>query len=125
MTMSPEAQKQYDAAMMAAAIKHGTMVSRNPSFYGWSARPWSGDDASDCKHMEHCQFVPGSTSAVEEDDWNEFMGTFYEGDTTKHGVIVKGVSCACGEIKDRSVRWQADMQEVAEAVFEEAFGPKD
>ena len=97
MTMSPEMRAEYDKAMMAAAMKHGIPVSRDASTYGWA----------------------------DYDTWDEFVDTFYEGDTSQHGITVDKVTCACGEIgKDRQIRWKADMQEVAEAVFEEAFGGK-
>ena len=119
MTMSPEMRAEYDKAMMAAAMKHGIPVSRDASTYGWA-------DYDAASHIrEGCHAVTTAKSTAEGDTWDEFVDTFYEGDTSQHGITVDKVTCACGEIgKDRQIRWKADMQEVAEAVFEEAFGGK-
>jgi hypothetical protein len=126
MTMSPEVQQEYDTALLAATLKHGTVVATRGR-WGWQ------DFDAEC-HLGRmgalpgepytpCRLVPAAGEGVAEDEWIEFEGTFYEGDKTHHGVIVNHVSCACGQLTDRSVRWEARVQEVAEAVFEMAFGP--
>jgi hypothetical protein len=127
MAMSPEAQAEYNRAMAAATVKHGSIVRTNGTFYGWSdydaamhVAGWSYTD----KSVKPCPLVVPEHGTVREDEWSQFEGTFYDGDTTHHGVTVTGVSCSCGQLTDRTVRWEANMQEVAEAIFEIAFGPK-
>jgi hypothetical protein len=118
MTMSDKARAEYDKAMMAVTLKHGHVVVLTGGYYGWQ-------DYDAARHLDGCTIVAPPKAAVEEDTWSEFEGTFFEGDSRHHGIIVTGVTCVCGEIgTGRTVRWEADMQEVAEAVFEEAFGGK-
>jgi hypothetical protein len=114
-SMSPEVRAEYNRALARAAAKNGSFVAPNASFYGWM-------DWNAYEHMKTCQVVVPDTAKAEEDTWDEFQGTFYEGDTTHTGVVVKGVSCRCGRYTNRDVRWAATVQEVAEAVFIEAFG---
>lgn len=126
MAMSPEAQVEYEKALTAATLKHGTMADRNASFYGWQDFRYHHGEVWSEKHVPHhlaCELI--NVGKPEEDYWHEFQGTFYEGDTAVHGIVLKGLTCACGEIQDREMRWTANMQEVAEAVFEEAFGKND
>lgn len=125
MAMSPEAQAEYNRAMAAAAVKNGLIVRADPSYYGG----WSDWEAAE--HLNPygpasapCRLVAPEHGTVKEDEWSEFEGTFYDGDTSHHGVVVTGVSCVCGQLTDRAVRWEASMQEIAEAVFEIALGPK-
>lgn len=116
MAMSPETQKEYDAALKQATIQHGGVLDHRTSTFGW-------EDYRASEHLRRCGGV--SNEEVEEDDWYEFAGTFAgpeEGH--KHGLLVSGVTCLCGELADRSVRWDADRSEIAEAVFEIALGPK-
>lgn len=122
MAMTPEVQEQYDRVLTTVTVRNGTLVSINPSIYGWEAFPWSDPTR---EHWDRCGMKPltGEERAV-EDSWDEFQGTFYEGDTTVHGVTVYGLSCNCGQLTDRSIRWRANMREVAEVVFTEAFGKK-
>lgn len=126
MAMSPEAQAEYNKALTAAVLKHGTMVSKDASSYGWEdyeyhhGPNWSGRHKS---HHVTCGWA--SVGKPEEDYWHEFQGTFYEGDTSVHGIVIKGLTCNCGRIQDREMRWQASIQTVAEAIFEEAFSKKN
>lgn len=115
MAMSPEAQAAYNAALTKVLFKHGVLVDSTPDIYGWMDL--------DYEHAWECKL---STKNVPvEDRWDEFMGTFSDEDTTRHGIVIHGVSCACGKLQQRSIRWHARMQEIAEAVFEEAFGSSD
>jgi hypothetical protein len=114
MAMSLKAQNVYDAALLAAVLKHGVLVEKNPDIYSWMDLDW--------KHVRVCQVT--TTDKPVEDHWNEFMGSFYEGDTSVHGIVLNKVSCACGKLKNRSLRLQGSVSEIAEAVFEEAFGGK-
>lgn len=116
-SMSPEVRAEYDRALARAAAKNGRIVSTDASFYGWS-------DWDAYEHMKNCAVVVPATAKAVETTWEEFEDTYYEGDTTHTGVVVKGVSCRCGQYTDRNVQWEATVREVAEAVFTEAFGAR-
>lgn len=108
--MDKEVQKEYEKVLRRVIAKHGTVVSLNASFYGWGA--W------DIRHgQDPCPITV--TGRAHETYWGEFMGTFYEGDTTVTGIEADGANCECGAVKDRSMRWRASVSEVAEAVFGE------
>lgn len=114
MAMSPEAQAEYERFLREAVLKRGALVSTGSTYYGWIADDW--------RHTSKCELT--TTKVPEEITYSEFAGTFATSDSTHHAVEVSGVSCKCGQLKDRKVRWDASVSEVAEAVFELAFGKK-
>lgn len=109
-SMSPEARAEYDAALRAAVLRHGTLVDRRPDVYGWMDHNYA--------HAERCELT--STAAPEEVRWSEFQDTFSP-NRERTGTSVSGVSCACGELVDREVRWEASVSEVTEALFAALF----
>ena len=114
MAMSPEAQEEYNRALKIALIRHGSVIEKNPSTYGWA-------DYQATEHLRQC----GGWSLwnADEDTWHEFVDS-YAGSEAKHGLALERVTCNCGHLAVRTVRWKAELSEVAEAVFEAAFGPK-
>jgi len=102
-------QDDYRAAMQNAVLHNGSFVrqdggQRSQYFGGWA------DYENDVWLMRHvrsgtCELTLGS---IRETQWTEFMGTFYEGDETQHGVEVD-VSCACGYVTNRTVRWESTL----------------
>jgi hypothetical protein len=112
-SMSPEVQREYDDALRAAIIKHGTLVERHPSLYGWEAT-WTEQE-----HAHRCKLA--SSATPEETAWSEFVDT-EAGNRTSHGVSLVGVSCACGFLRgDRELRWQASVSDITEALFTVVF----
>lgn len=113
MSMSPEVQREYDSALRAAILKHGTLADRHPSTYGWEA-PWTEQE-----HARSCELA--SSATPEEIAWSEFVDT-EAGNRTSHGVSLVGVSCACGFLRgDRELRWQASVSDITQAVFTAVF----
>lgn len=117
MPMSPEAQAQYDAALTVVTLKNGLVVRDHPSIYMWTDYPLT-------EHVQSTGCALTATGTAKETIWDEFQGTFYDGDTSVHGLQVSGVSCACGQVVDRAMRWEATVSAVAESVFNEAFGAR-
>lgn len=115
MAMSPEAQEGYDRALKLALIRNGSVVEPRPSTYGWVE--WD-----ETEHLHRCG--GWSLLAVEEETWQEFLNS-YDGSGAKHGLRLERVTCNCGHLAGRDIRWRAELSEVAEAVFEAAFGTKD
>lgn len=116
--MDEEIREEYERLLVRLVLANGSLVGEDASFYGWHDHTtfrWPGPGFSE--HVGTCGIK--STGRVQEDIWYEFKGTFYEGDTSVHGISLKGVTCNCDKVQDREVRWSAPMQEVAEAVFEE------
>lgn len=108
--MSPAARAEYDAALRAAVLQHGTLVDVRPDVYGWVA--------PDYDHKSTCEVT--SSQAPREVEWSQFADTFAP-NLDKHGVSVFGVSCACGALVNREVRWEASASEMTEALFEHVF----
>jgi hypothetical protein len=117
MSMSAEAQKVYDDALRTAVLRHGALVSRDTR-YGWISSDWN--------HKRDCEMV--SAQKVDESEWYDYAGSFADGEQShiaRRGFDLKGVNCACGYIKDRTIRWDASPSEAIEAVFEIAFTKED
>jgi hypothetical protein len=109
-SMSPETREEYRVALRAATLRHGTLVDRNPSVYGYIADDW--------EHAARCELSSGAVP--EEVEWSQFQDTFAP-NKTYHGISLSGVNCACGTLVNREVRWEADVSEMTEAVFEHVF----
>lgn len=95
----------YQAALKQYIFRHGSPVDQNPSFYGWIA----DDYRSVREHLAVCP--PVEPIVVDESEWNEFQGTFYEGDTTCRGIDAT-FSCGCGEVANRVFRWRGSFGEL-------------
>lgn len=112
MTMSDAVRAEYERVLARVIIKRGSVVVQTDGWYGWV-------DYDATTHVSKCGVA--THGAPDEDTWYEFKGTFYEGDTSVHGMALSGVTCKCGRITDRSLRWQASVVEVATEVFAEAY----
>lgn len=112
MAMSPEVRAEYETILKRIVLKYGSVVDRAADIFGWQ-------DYGLTTHARKCMIT--AQGEIHEDVWNEFMGTFYEGDTSVHGMLVTAVDCTCGQIKHRKMRWSASVQEIAEAVFTELY----
>jgi hypothetical protein len=113
MSMSPEAQREYDDALRKITLQHGTPLRVNPSFYVQNDYRLVG-------HAATCGIV--TASKPKEDVWHEFAGTFASTDAGKrHGIVVTDVSCNCGQLVQRTIRWEASISEISEALFGEIF----
>ena len=114
MSSSPQIQTEYERALRAAVLKHGALTDPESHAFGWVADDW--------EHKRVCVLTSGQVP--DESEWTEFGGSFTDHHPTKHGIDLTGVSCACGQIENRTVRWQAGPAEMIQAVFEEAFGAR-
>lgn len=108
--MDSNVKQEYDALLTEIALKQGALMSPpNLRQYGWI----DGDYA----HLSSCGVR--TWGAVRETEFQQFEGTFFEGERIRHAVDVSGVTCNCGFLTDREVRWEptGGLSEVAEAVF--------
>lgn len=127
--MDDRVKAEYEALVTKAVIRHGNLVDKSASLYGWmdqrddyeSGSLWGGGP----RHIVSCG-VASTGKVVEDATWYEFAGTFAEGDNYKHGMEVHGVTCNCGRLTDRVYRWDANPGEairtVLEALLEEKIG---
>lgn len=106
--MSPEAQRRYDELLRTATLLNGAVVVSDPSLYGW-------EDYKLTQHARVCALR--STATPREITFTEFAGTFASEDYTRHAVELKGVSCVCGLIKKRTMRWQTTVADALKAVL--------
>ena len=108
--LGPEAGTVGVRVVLRSAIfKHAWIVDLQPR-YGWL-------DGSATEHLRSCGGY--SRQDVREDDWYEFVSMGGPEDGHKFGLTLRGVSCACGQLQDRVLRWDASTYEVAAAVFQE------
>jgi len=113
-------QTEYEKILTAAILRHGALVRRDPSAFGWAG----GDEEyglgwRNPRHSATCGIA--STGRVDEDvTWHEFAGTFAEyNEGIKHGMEVHGVTCNCGKLTDRVFRWDASVGEAIKLVMVE------
>lgn len=109
--MNPRTKERYDAVLKVLVLRHGDLQGEN-SFYGLGTDP-------DYQHVNSCSVR--SDSVPVERHWQEFGDTF-NGNDTIHGVELAGVSCACGKLVNRTLRWSASVTEVLRAALEEVLG---
>jgi hypothetical protein len=103
-------QDEFQAALAQAIWEHGNLVNPNASYYGWR----DFDESTGQWHAADCSL--GSYSDLREDEWDAFVDTFYEGSTHHYGVAMT-VTCACGKLKDRHIRWDVSVGEAIQQVL--------
>ncbi len=106
--------ERFREVVAQTIIQHGRVVSADASFYGWT----------DFEATEHLRSYGGSCPVVghgtpSEDSWDEFQGTFYEGDTTQHGMQMT-VTCECGQITDQILRYEGNVSEMISSIITNA-----
>jgi hypothetical protein len=115
--MQPSWTTRFHRALVDAVVTNGTIVRTDVDkppfgFYGWI----------DMNQQKRSKMVADvgidyqATTMPHESTWNEFKGTFYEGDTEVVGVDLDVV------LKDATVvryRWAATMSDLIQAVLHE------
>ena len=110
-------KEEYERILTAAILKNGSLVrNEGNTYYGWT-------DYEATTHISSCGAAK-TGRIVEDAYWYEFMGTFYEGDETVHGMEVHGVTCNCGRITDRVYRWSESPGEAIRIVLESVLEDK-
>ena len=103
--MSDSAKAELRALIVSKILTAGSVVSLTPHYYtGW-------EDYEDTYHLEECGAEVATDTKLEENYVHEFMGTFYEGDTSVAVVELNGVSCKCGQVDNRTIRWKGSIGE--------------
>lgn len=112
--MEEQVRAEYERITSAVVLRSGSVVDTSRSgWFGWA-------DYRVTQHLRVCGVK--SHGALEEDaTWHEFRGTFFDGDTSEHGLEVRDVCCRCEAIVGRTVRWQASVSDVAREVFAELY----
>ncbi|HEU4752325.1 MAG TPA: hypothetical protein VFU47_04380 [Armatimonadota bacterium] len=124
-TMSPEVRAEYDSIVTELVLERGWVVKHDPSEYGWedgAFEEWSRDYSERRSHLARCRAT--ARGPVREDaTWREFVGTFAPGgpNETRHGIEVQGATCACGRVKDRTVRLEGTVSDLSGAVFSRLY----
>lgn len=112
-SMSPEAQAEYDQILATVAVREGTLMAPpNDRTYGWIGYDW--------KHLKTCGVK--SWGAAKETTFTQFEGTFEEGTRYRTAIDVADVVCNCGQIVDGEVRWEpSNLSEITSAIFAEMY----
>lgn len=75
MAMSEEVQREYNNVLTQVIVEHGAIVVIYNPYFGWH-------DYIATRHIQQCGIASHGTPC--EDSWDEFVDTFYEGDTTQY-----------------------------------------
>jgi hypothetical protein len=115
--------KNFNQDVDALAIGFKTMLARYLAENGFPAETLSNDygwkDYNMEKHFnprdgsEACKIV--SVTSVKEDEWIEFVDTYYEGDTTHYGLQGEA-ECACGKFSG-FLRAEGNITEIIPAML--------
>jgi len=103
-------RREYETLLAQIAVRQGALLRpANDRGYGWIDPEW--------EHLSRCGVR--SWGRATETTFQQFEGTFFEGERIHHAVDVADVTCHCGEITGREVRWEPSngLSDVAEAVF--------
>lgn len=126
-------KREFKNLVVETVLEHGTAVSPTANEYGWK------DDDARC-HIEGrntwraqregkpdpapCKWVPNEETTFKEENVYEFGDTF----NGNEGIFinVSPVSCACGELKDRAIRYEGKTAEFIPLMFmdEKQFTPQ-
>lgn len=109
-TMSKAATEELQNLMFRHVLENGSIVKKNPSYYGWY-------DIEGTNHAAKCRVILDKNPQLIESYVNEFQGTFYDGDTSKAVLDVDSVSCICGKIKKRVIRTEGTVGELMFSLF--------
>lgn len=115
MTMSNDWVERFREALARTIIQHGRVIAKDANFYGWADFPATEhlrDYGDNCPIVKH--------EVPTEDTWDEFEGTFHEGDTTRHGMQMK-ITCECGQIKGRYLRYEGNVGEMISDIITNAI----
>jgi len=113
--MAEDWKQNYKRALLNAFAKEARVVDKNASFYGWV--DWERSKLT-FEHFNACSVDVELTPMPEDSSWNQFQGTFYEGDTTIHGMATD-VTCQCSIIDAVPMRLDGTFSELLEAVLRE------
>lgn len=101
-------QEEAHRLVVDFLVHHGSPVKKEDSFYGWIAPNWM-EIYKQVKEVG----IDYKNSRWDDSEWDEFKGTFYEGDTRTVGIDATIV------LKDRTAitfRWQGSPGEMLTAI---------
>ena len=116
--MSDDWKKGYKQALMNAFAREASIRSD----YRYYARAGGLDYQASAKlaaHLKNCNISVENSSMPEDSSWHEFMGTFYEGDTTIYGLDAN-ITCECNKFENVAMRMTGTFSELLQAVLREA-----
>lgn len=103
---------EFKHALIWEIVRSGQFVRDDASYYGWADYDWEGTRRKLLLGAE----VDYEATNWEESSWDEFQGTFYEGDTRKYGIDMNLV------LKDGTVhkmRWSGSVGSLILALVKE------
>ena len=115
----------FKRALIDVVVAHGSPVRERPDFFGWEEYPtgW-GEETYEPIYAkkDHIALVGIDYSACtyEESVWDEFMGTFYEGDTRVYGVDA-WIVCLDGQ--RFHWRWKGTASDLIQSVLMDTGRP--
>lgn len=114
--MAEDWKTGYRQALLAAFVRDASPVKTSgDTYYGG----WQDYERLEAvrRHLSGCAPTLASTMPTDA-EWSEFMGTFYDGDETKHGLDAI-ITCHCGYVRDVRLRLEGTFSELLEQVLRE------
>jgi hypothetical protein len=116
MIMNDDWKAGYKLAVLSAFVRQAGAV-RDGSYYSSGNINYDLTDEIR-KHLQTCPPAFGKMAMPVDSDWEEFMGTFYEGDTTVHGLDTY-LYCECGKYKGEQIRLRGTFSELLTAILKD------
>lgn len=107
---------EYQRAAARFVLRHGTprdMRDDHYLVYGWMADDWREVR----EHIESHDPNAITLGDFKDVEWFEFENTFTDS-KERHGVEIT-VTCACGKITDRVVRYEGSLGEILMGILNE------
>lgn len=107
---------EYKRAAGLFVLKHGSWRSMRDDHYlvyGWLADDWERM----ARHLETHALDEITLSDFTDVEWSEFESTFTD-NSEHHGVEIT-VTCSCGQIRDRVIRYEGSLGEILQGILQE------
>lgn len=107
----------FKRALIDVLVQNGQLLKSDPyqRTYGWA--DYSAQGQRTQKRIRNGADIDYEASTWEESSWEEFMGTFYEGDTRVKGIDLRLVLKTKEEF---NWRWSGSVGELIQQVVNEA-----
>lgn len=117
-TVADDWKTSYKRAVLTAFARQADVRLDRDNYYASGSGFNHGATGKVRQHLKTCTIDPVLTKMPTDSEWDEFMGTFYEGDTTKHGMDAT-VTCRCGYVRKTRMRLEGTFSNLLRAVLEE------
>lgn len=126
-------KREFKKLVVETVLAHGIVVDLRASEFGWkdydAYNHIVGKASSRARHAGEADPAPCSWAPIEETSFQEKrVYEFVDTDNGNDGIFIAvgPVSCACGELKDREIRYEGKTSNFIPLMFmdEKQFAPE-